>query len=506
VKLTGHRALLLLIAACELTALGSLALPVSTLQSQVRSPADVPIDHVIVIFLENRSFDHLYGLFPGADGLANAGDAAIQIGDDGNPYEMLPPVLDSRTGVYVVDPRFPDLPNAPFNIGQHVSPTEATGDLVHRFYQQQLQINNGAMNRFVAVTDAGALTMGYYDGSALPLWQYARQYVLADRFFQAAFGGSMLNHFWLVCACTPIFPDAPDNIRVSLGPSGEILRDGAVTPDGFVVNNLQSVFQPHDPLMPAQFLVPPQTAPHIGDRLDEKGLSWAWYSGGWANALQGRAGPLYSFVVEPFMYFANLADGTDAKAVHLRDELDFLSDVAAGRLPNVAFVKPQGGDDEHPASGSILQGDLHAAMLIQAIQASPVWGRTAVIVTYDENGGFWDHVAPPPGDRWGPGARVPALIISPWAKRGFVDHTVYDTTSILRFIEWRWGLEPLGGRDAAANNLNAAFNFSQPPTPAPTPSPIVVRTPRPVPTVRPSSPPGPRPTVPRPFPTTLPRR
>jgi len=108
-------------------------------------------------------------------------------------------------------------------------------------------------------------------------------------------------------------------------------------------------------------------------------------------------------------------------------------------------------------------GEMHAAQLVDLIQKSPAWQDTAIIITYDENGGFWDHVAPPKGDRWGPGSRVPTLIISPYAKKGFVDHTQYDTTSILKFIENRWGLAPLATRDAGANDLSNAFNFNQQP-------------------------------------------
>jgi len=99
------------------------------------------------------------------------------------------------------------------------------------------------------------------------------------------------------------------------------------------------------------------------------------------------------------------------------------------------------------------------ASILRRIEASPLWGDSAIIVTWDENGGFWDHVAPPVVDRWGPGARVPAIIVSPFAKRGFVDHTTYDTTSILRFIEVRYGLRPLAEPDRKANDLRNAFLF-----------------------------------------------
>ena len=118
-----------------------------------------------------------------------------------------------------------------------------------------------------------------------------------------------------------------------------------------------------------------------------------------------------------------------------------------------------GDENEHPGYADVASGDAKAASLIDAIRKGPLWKNTAIIVTYDENGGFWDHVAPPKVDRWGPGTRVPAIVISPYAKRGFVDHTLYDTTSILKLIETRWHLAPLGERDGHANDMTNAFDF-----------------------------------------------
>ena len=109
----------------------------------------------------------------------------------------------------------------------------------------------------------------------------------------------------------------------------------------------------------------------------------------------------------------------------------------------------------------VATGDRWLGGILEEIEASPLWPRLAVIVTYDENGGFWDHAPPPVVDEWGPGSRIPAVIISPWARPGYVDSTPYDTTSILRFIAWRWNLPPLASRDANANNLLAAFDFAQ---------------------------------------------
>ena len=128
-------------------------------------------------------------------------------------------------------------------------------------------------------------------------------------------------------------------------------------------------------------------------------------------------------------------------------------------MPPVVFFKPSGEDNEHPGYSSVLAGEYHTALLIGLIQRSSLWKDTAIIVTYDENGGLWDHVAPPAIDRWGPGTRVPALLISPFARRGFIDHTVMDTTAILKLIETRYGLKPLGTRDAASVDMTEAFDL-----------------------------------------------
>jgi len=162
----------------------------------------------------------------------------------------------------------------------------------------------------------------------------------------------------------------------------------------------------------------------------------------------------------------------DARAAHLKDfDADFLKDAAAGKLPAVAFYKPQGNLNQHNGYANITDGDAHIADVIAKLQASPQWKNMLVVVTYDENGGFYDHATVPKGDRWGPGTRIPALIISPYAKKGFVDKTQYDTASTLRFITHRWSLPPLPGlveRDAALlknggkpmGDLTAALNFS----------------------------------------------
>jgi len=413
------------------------------------------VGHIIVLYLENRSFDNLYGLFPGAEGLAQAASAPPQVDGDGKPYATLPVVVNTSAKPPVVDERFPkDLPNKPFRVEQYVALDQPTGDLVHRWYQEQQQINGGRMDRFAAISDAHGLAMGYYDGGALPMWLIAKEYVLADHFFHAAFGGSLLNHIWLACACSPRYDEAPEAMVAQEDAQGHMVRDGVVTPDGFAVNTIQSANLPHDPAITDKSkLLPPQTAMTIGDRLSEKGVSWAWYSGGWDDAVAGHPGKLFQFHHQPFAYFAQFGDDTPARAEHLKDEADFLKAIDAGTLPQVVFYKPYGADNEHPGYADVLTGDQHAAALIRSIQASPAWKDSVIVVTYDENGGTWDHVAPPEVDKWGPGTRVPAIIVSPFAKRGYVDHTFYDTTSVLKLIETRFQLAPLTSRDAQANDL-----------------------------------------------------
>ncbi|HMA34322.1 MAG TPA: alkaline phosphatase family protein, partial [Chloroflexia bacterium] len=188
--------------------------------------------------------------------------------------------------------------------------------------------------------------------------------------------------------------------------------------------------------------------------------------GGWNDAVAGHPGSLFQAHHQAFAFYANYADGTPGRAAHLRDETDFMRALSTNELPAVSFIKPYGQDNEHPGYASELQGQQHVADLVNAVKASPYWADTAIIITYDEFGGRWDHVAPPVIDRWGPGTRVPAIIISPYAKKGFVDHTQYETVSILKTIEQRWDLAPLTSRDAAAASLINAFDF-----PAETPPP-----------------------------------
>ncbi len=429
------------------------------------------IGHFVVIYTENRSFDHIFGLFPGAEGLNSRKNRFPQVGVDGGRLQSLPaPPKDKR---------FPaTLPNAPFALEPYVGADALTrDDPVHDFYIEQEQIDGGRMDRFVEASSAGALVMGHYDGSKLKQWKLAREFTLADHFFHGAFGGSFLNHFYLVCACAPRFFNAPETLVAKLEKLGGRLartpespanilvgpprwaNSGKVTPDFYAYGTLAPV-SPIGPqsAAPPDIALPAQTNPTIGDRLSEKGISWAWYAGGWAEVQAGLREPRLSgggFMTHhlPLLYFAAYGPGTTGRAEHIKDATDFFAAADSGKLPAVSFYKPIGEHDGHSIYSTVAAGDDEIADVVARLRKSPNWSDMMIIVTADENGGYWDHVAPPRIDRFGPGARVPTLIVSPYAKKGYVDHTVYDTTSILRTLEKRFDLEPLSSRDASAADL-----------------------------------------------------
>ncbi|WP_293765611.1 acid phosphatase [uncultured Aquitalea sp.] len=472
-----------------------------------------PIQNVVVIFAENRSFDNLYGLFPGADGVPGVNPSARQAfvpqkDFNGTVLPSLPPTWNGLTAagqsVTLPQAQTTGFANRPFQIdaadgvahtGVKLTQAVTTRDLVHRFYNNQMQINGGANDKFAAYSDAGGLAMGYYDGSGMEMWRLAREYVLADHFFMGAFGGSFLNHQYLICACAPAYPKADESpakgsiSAIDTDAQGRFVRltpaanatasvlegkplyknDGNLTPRDakgmyYAVNTMQPAFQPSgnapaggnnqyaDPAKATT--LPAQTAATIGDRLSDKGVSWAWYAGAWNASLADRGNvynntqPNFQAHHQPFNYYARFDPQTGAseRENHLKDfDQSFLRDAAAGNLPAVSFYKPQGNLNQHAGYANVSDGDAHIAKVIRQLQQSPQWKNMLIVVTYDENGGFYDHAPVPKGDRWGPGSRIPAIIISPYAKRGFVDHTQYDTGSILRFITRRFDLKPLPG-------------------------------------------------------------
>jgi acid phosphatase len=497
--------------------------------------------HVVVIYQENHSFDNMYGGWgqvgrQHVEGLPQAPAAkTTQLAQDGSAYACLrqddvnltsPPLASTCH-----DPAHgtPDsaFTNQPFTIDDYIAPTDTTcpppgvfapngvlkgqgepggctRDLVHRFYQEKYQLNGGQQNRYVTGSDAIGLTMGTYDTTALPIYQYlhgagAPHYVIADHFFQGANGGSFLNHQWLIAGRAPYVDQTAPVPDPTKRPVNSVLDsngmptsypqytatgpvvDGQLTvtcPDptdlenyqlacgNFAVNTVQPSSQPRSAGGPFIPLIDDSKYPNIGDRLSAKGVSWAWYSGGWDDAESGSPGPLFQYHHQPFNYFAAYAPGQPGRH-HLQDEQDFFDAASVGNLPTVSFVKPYGAENEHPGYASANSGSMHLVDLIKAVEDGPDAEDTLVIVTYDEFGGQWDHVSPPgpgsptpgPYDAFGPGTRIPALLLSAKMSRSGVDHTSYDTTSIIASLERSFGLAPVGIRDTRVANLRHAVRI-----------------------------------------------
>lgn len=497
--------------------------------------------HIVVIYAENRSFDNLYGNFPGANGLSTLMDSTGAVTrawipqKDRDGKTILPGLPKTWTGVtqrgidpVVTEAQSDGLPNAPFSIETAFEKTASvtlstntiTRDLVHRFFQNQMQIANGKNDGFAAWSDAGGLALGHFDYSQSAIYALAREFVLADNFFQGAFGGSYLNHQYLICACAPEYPNALNSpaaksiAELELDASGGYLprlrpsdrnpasaldgppsfeNDGNLTPENYfgdgkfyTVNTMQPWYQPSgvppapggdpryaDPDKPNT--LPPQTETTIGDLLSEKGITWAWYGGSWnaaiedgprakekreviyradANGISTPAAVDFQAHHQPFNYYAAFDPDAHprARVEHLKDYNDMLADIEAGSLPSVTFYKPEGVFNQHEGNTNLSNGDERIADLVARLRASPQWQDMVIIITYDENGGVWDHAAPPRADLLGPGTRIPAIIISPWARMGSVDHTQYDTGSVLRLITRIFDLPTLRGlarRDSA---------------------------------------------------------
>jgi len=582
--------------AAEYSASTNPAHTIFSFQVKAAAPSKLSqIDHIIVVYQENWSFDGLYGSFPGANGIANAsptslnqldrvsGQALSSLSSNYNdadpsvtaPFGPIPlPLLSTNfsTVKSALDPHFPSNLNTllPYLASSYINATNETSDIVHRYWTEQFQINHGSNNAFMTWSDNPGLVMSHFDASSMPEGLLAKQYTMCDNFFHSAFGGSFLNHQFLIAAAAPVYYNMPTNNQGALtllngsgrfvtnstgSNAGKFIRDGSITPvagdiltgltingvtnqtvtvasnnavgsdvvafDGshfdkhYVVNTSFSVNLPTSGSPTAVSLIPSQNdsnpsdstrpyIPTIGDLLDNAGVSWKWYSGGWDRALAvSPANPthygttaadpalttnptlaanypmsLFQWHHQCFAFFDNYAPFVSTNfyatnqttgglnpysAARLQDlDAHFYSDVSNNTLPAVSFVKFMGPDNEHPGYASVLQGQQAVANLVAAVQANTnLWAHTAIIVTYDEHGGRFDHVKPPTRDIWGPGVRVPCIVISPLARKGFVDHTQYDTTSILSTIEKVFGLGSLNSRDAVAPTLAGIFTDNQ---------------------------------------------
>jgi len=364
--------------------------------------ANTPIEHVLILMQENHSFDNYFGTYPGANGFP--------------PDTCMP-----------VDPFDPDNTECvrPFRI--------AGGDVElddpdHSDETHAIQYNNGEMNGFVYALNRrnqdGRLAMAYYDGEDLPYyWNIADEYVLFDNFFSSVHGGSFDNHLYWVAA-----------------------TDGRK--EGLSLQ--ESLAQ----------------TPTIFDQLEEAGISWKFYVQNYDPDLNYRTAHLYpanrasQVIWVPLLNFDRFLDDPVLSS-KIVDMDEYFADLVNGTLPNVAFMVPS-GPSEHPPS-SVISGQRFVKTLIQALMQSRYWDKALFSWPYDDWGGWYAHVPPPKVDEDGYGFRVPALLVSAYAKRGHIDSTQLDYTSYLRFIQDNWGLEPLAARDAQANSIISALDFTQPP-------------------------------------------
>jgi phospholipase C len=456
------------------------------------SETSTPVKHVVVLFQENRSFDHYFGTYPAALNLP------------GEPQFRARPHTPSVNGL-TEDLLFRN-PNAvnPIRFGP--------GDVLecsqtHAYSSEQLSANRGAMDRFVENdgakgTQAGPLAcdpnmvMGYFDGNTVTaLWNYAQHFAMSDNSFATNWGSSTVGAINLVSGQT----------------HGASIQADAKTADviaGTIIGNPRPLL---DDCSPATTNRITMAGRNIGDLLNAAGVSWGWFNGGFrttngtdkctASHVGSNGLPQADYIPhhQPFQYYPSTANpqhlppsaidaiGTTDAANHQYDlDQDFWAAADAGRLPAVSFIKPPAFQEGHNRYSDSLAEQGYLVETINRLQRLPEWKQMAILVVWDDSDGLYDHVLPPlvngsntpldfltgPGacgassagayqGRCGYGPRLPLLVISPFAKRHFVDHTLTDQTSVIRFIEDNWGLPRIGDQsfDERAGSLLNMFDF-----------------------------------------------
>ena len=469
------------------------------------NPSTTKLQHIIFIVQENHSFDNYFGTFSGVNGLDNAppccsSDLAFAnvLGWGGNSPFMIHPFHENVTKPIMIwgdelppgvsdadqmangglsnstasnstapDIDADDLPPQmqaqilggdstalPFPIS-----AETISDVNHSWKAAHTDWNNGAMNGFI-VGEKTKDTMGYFDGDDIPYyWNYANNYVIDDNFFSSLMGPSFPNHLYIASGTSGPVTNVPSQ-----------LQGGNWIMHGGVINN--------PPIKSSNDWVGLSlTWATLAQELSDAKIPWTWYDGE-ANPTK----PNIWDVLPLFEYFQN---NPGQLTEHVKNTGSFVSDLDNGQFPSVAWVIPGAWTppnypsacdgvavSEHPPARSDCGMD-YVTYLVNAVMQSQYWGSTAIVITWDDYGGFYDHVAPPQVDFFGEGFRVPTLVISPWAKHGYVDHTLYEFASFLKMVEDNWGLPRLSSlgnvndRDALNNigDMENAFDFSQTPLP-----------------------------------------
>jgi len=436
-----------------------------------------PLKHIIFIVQENHSFDNYFGTYPGANGLNNAPSCCpMASGAILSPFHLttsdvwiqgdeLPPGVSDEDEI--PDPFVPSVStNLSTDSSSSVSPFHVTSGinpkLGHSWANMHTSYDNGKMDGFVmaqANSPNASMAMGYYDRTNLPYyWDYANNYVLADNFFSSEMGPSAPNHIYIVSGTNGPIANPNPNYASWINPSGYWFDNPPVNAG----TNLT-------------FYGLSLSWATLAQMLQTNGISWSWYDGTIVNGNPAPAMPTYWNPLPLFTYFQQNQTVTQE---HLKNTANFYSDIQNGNLPSVSWIMPGGGFipsgippncgpgdmSEHPP-GRLDCGMDYVSTLVNAVMNSKYWQDTAIIITWDDSGGFYDHVAPPQIDSYGLGFRVPTIVVSPFAKHGYIDPTEYEFASMLRLVEDNFGLHPLTTRDAQASDMMNSFNFNQPPQP-----------------------------------------
>ncbi len=459
-----------------------------------------PIEHLVVIFQENISFDHYFATYPHAENPPGEPTFHARAGT---------PSVNGLTGALLTDN-----PNSfqPFRLDRS---RQLVCDQNHEYTAEQQAFDRGLMDKFVEFTGSSVaparcdfglgknVVMGYYDGNTVTaLWNYAQHFAMSDNFYQTIFGESAPSHINLVSGQTH---------------GVTVVRDMGDTDKFIVQGTLVGNATPVDDCPATSASLVMMTGRNVGDLLNDHGITWGWFAGGFAptsrkpdgtancdaqhTSVGGKTPKDYlSSAVEPFQFYPSTANphhlpassvsmiGHTDQANHQYDLSDFWAAAETGNLPAVSFLKAPAYQDGHPGFSDPQDEQTFLVDTINRLQKLPEWESTAVIITYDDSDGWYDHVMPPivnqsntiadaltgPGScgaapegayqgRCGYGPRLPLLVISPWAKVNFVDHQVTDQTSILRFIEDNWDLGRIGDQsfDEKAGSLRNLFNFSR---------------------------------------------
>lgn len=372
------------------------------------------IQHIVFIVKENHTFDSYFGTFPGANGATSA---------------------TISTGQVVSLGHLPDPP---------------PHDISHDWNSAILAIDGGRMDKFDLIKNCNVngdfLCLTQFQQADIPnYWAYASNFVLADNMFSSLQGPSFPNHLYTVAAQSG---NAINNPHSQLKQPADQSKWGCDADSTSTVAVLDPATRNITKVFPCFDF---QT---LADSLTAAGISWKYYA-----PSEGETGYIWS----AFDAVNHIRNGT-AWSTNVVPDTQFAIDAQNGNLPAVTWLVTKGIQSDHPISGVCI-GENWTVQQLTAVMQGPDWSSTAVFLTWDDFGGFYDHVAPPVSDAFGLGPRVPLIIISPYAKKGFISHTRYEFSSFLKLAEERFALQPLGPRDAAANDMLDSFDFTQPPQP-----------------------------------------